>query len=67
MWYPQEAHWLLEQGLQPNERCAARAIGYRQAMEFLHKCKADHKHITASNLVICPPMFSIFNLICQQR
>lgn len=55
-WGWQEAQWLLDQGLLPDERCAARAIGYRQAMDFLHSCKADPTRITAPNLVrICVP------------
>ncbi|EIE19274.1 isopentenyl transferase, partial [Coccomyxa subellipsoidea C-169] len=47
----QEAAWLLDQGLTPDEKCAARAIGYRQAMEFLIRCRADAAHITGDNLV----------------
>lgn len=50
----QEAAWLLDQGLTPDEKCAARAIGYRQAMEFLHLCREDTAHITADNLASHP-------------
>lgn len=34
-----EARWLLETGLLPNSNSATRAIGYRQAMEYLLKCR----------------------------
>ncbi|KAL8129795.1 hypothetical protein V2J09_018950 [Rumex salicifolius] len=34
-----EAKWLLDIGLLPNTNSATRAIGYRQAMEYLLKCK----------------------------
>ncbi|KAJ9551735.1 hypothetical protein OSB04_015780 [Centaurea solstitialis] len=34
-----EARWLLDIGLQPNSNSATRAIGYRQAMEYLLKCE----------------------------
>lgn len=34
-----EARWLLDIGLQPNSNSATRAIGYRQAMEYLLKCR----------------------------
>ncbi|XP_031407076.1 tRNA dimethylallyltransferase 9 [Punica granatum] len=34
-----EAKWLLDTGLQPNSNSATRAIGYRQAMEYLLWCK----------------------------
>ncbi|CAL5221867.1 g4129 [Coccomyxa viridis] len=47
----QEAKWLLDEGLLPDEKCAARAIGYRQAMQFLERCQQDPSHITAANLV----------------
>ncbi|CAL8468281.1 g7821 [Coccomyxa elongata] len=47
----QEAAWLLEEGLVPEDKCAARAIGYRQAMEFLQRCRADPSHISADSLV----------------
>lgn len=36
-----EASWLLELGLLPNFNSATRAIGYRQAMEYLLHCKAQ--------------------------
>ncbi|KAK9915049.1 hypothetical protein WJX75_004116 [Coccomyxa subellipsoidea] len=47
----QEAAWLLDQGLGPDDKCAARAIGYRQAMDFLQLCRADAAHVTSDNLV----------------
>uniref|UniRef100_A0A5B6ZFN3 tRNA dimethylallyltransferase n=1 Tax=Davidia involucrata TaxID=16924 RepID=A0A5B6ZFN3_DAVIN len=34
-----EARWLLDMGLLPNSNSATRAIGYRQAMEYLLKCQ----------------------------
>lgn len=34
-----EAKWLLDLGLEPNSNSATRAIGYRQAMEYLLKCE----------------------------
>ncbi|XP_028077283.1 tRNA dimethylallyltransferase 9 isoform X1 [Camellia sinensis] len=34
-----EARWLLDIGLLPNSNSATRAIGYRQAMEYLLGCK----------------------------
>ncbi|KAF3442436.1 hypothetical protein FNV43_RR16352 [Rhamnella rubrinervis] len=34
-----EARWLLEMGLLPNSNSATRAIGYRQAMEYLLMCR----------------------------
>ncbi|XP_071730121.1 tRNA dimethylallyltransferase 9 [Rutidosis leptorrhynchoides] len=34
-----EARWLLDMGLQPNTNSATRAIGYRQAMEYLLNCE----------------------------
>ncbi|CAH8390082.1 unnamed protein product [Eruca vesicaria subsp. sativa] len=34
-----EARWLLDLGLLPNTSSATRAIGYRQAMEYLSKCR----------------------------
>ncbi|KAL8209728.1 hypothetical protein R6Q57_006460 [Mikania cordata] len=34
-----EAKWLLDMGLQPNSNSATRAIGYRQAMEYLLNCE----------------------------
>ncbi|KAF2287338.1 hypothetical protein GH714_039669 [Hevea brasiliensis] len=34
-----EAKWLLDTGLLPNSNSATRAIGYRQAMEYLLKCR----------------------------
>lgn len=34
-----EARWLLDAGLLPNSNSATRAIGYRQAMEYLLTCR----------------------------
>ncbi|KAL5736477.1 hypothetical protein ACOSP7_030842 [Xanthoceras sorbifolium] len=34
-----EARWLLDAGLLPNSNSATRAIGYRQAMEYLLRCR----------------------------
>ncbi|KAJ9182966.1 hypothetical protein P3X46_006893 [Hevea brasiliensis] len=34
-----EAKWLLDIGLLPNSNSATRAIGYRQAMEYLLRCR----------------------------
>ncbi|XP_056173357.1 tRNA dimethylallyltransferase 9 isoform X2 [Syzygium oleosum] len=34
-----EARWLLDEGLLPNSNSATRAIGYRQAMEYLMWCR----------------------------
>uniref|UniRef100_A0A7N0U5G0 tRNA dimethylallyltransferase n=1 Tax=Kalanchoe fedtschenkoi TaxID=63787 RepID=A0A7N0U5G0_KALFE len=34
-----EAKWLLDVGLSPNSNSATRAIGYRQAMEYLERCR----------------------------
>lgn len=34
-----EAKWLLDIGLSPNSNPATRAIGYRQAMEYLLRCR----------------------------
>ncbi|KAJ7948724.1 tRNA dimethylallyltransferase 9 [Quillaja saponaria] len=34
-----EAQWLLDAGLDPNSNSATRAIGYRQAMEYLLRCR----------------------------
>ncbi|XP_076922798.1 tRNA dimethylallyltransferase 9-like isoform X2 [Bidens hawaiensis] len=36
-----EARWLLDMGLQPNSNSATRAIGYRQAMEYLLHCENE--------------------------
>ncbi|XP_049404345.1 tRNA dimethylallyltransferase 9 isoform X2 [Solanum stenotomum] len=36
-----EAGWLLDVGLLPNSSCATRAIGYRQAMEYLLRCREN--------------------------
>ncbi|XP_052727057.1 tRNA dimethylallyltransferase 9 isoform X2 [Vigna angularis] len=34
-----EAQWLLDTGLHPNSNSATKAIGYRQAMEYLQRCR----------------------------
>ncbi|XVF18719.1 hypothetical protein REPUB_Repub11eG0047100 [Reevesia pubescens] len=34
-----EARWLLDTGLLPNSNSATRALGYRQAMEYLLRCR----------------------------
>lgn len=36
-----EAKWLLDVGLLPNSNPATRAIGYRQAMEYLLRCREN--------------------------
>ncbi|XP_072967734.1 tRNA dimethylallyltransferase 9 [Typha angustifolia] len=36
-----EASWLLDLGLRPNMNSATRAIGYRQAMEYLLRCRQE--------------------------
>jgi len=36
-----EASWLLDMGILPNTTCASRAIGYRQAMEYLFRCRQE--------------------------
>ncbi|KAK8935007.1 tRNA dimethylallyltransferase 9 [Platanthera zijinensis] len=42
-----EASWLLDIGLRPDMNSATRAIGYRQAMEYLLECRNDAGRITA--------------------
>lgn len=36
-----EASWLLDMGILPNTTCASRAIGYRQAMDYLFRCRQE--------------------------
>ncbi|KAJ0102902.1 hypothetical protein Patl1_04795 [Pistacia atlantica] len=36
-----EARWLLDMGLLPNSNSPTRAIGYRQAMEYLLRCRGE--------------------------
>ncbi|CAO2836215.1 unnamed protein product [Amaranthus hypochondriacus] len=36
-----EAKWLLDIGIPPNSNSATRAIGYRQGMEYLLKCREE--------------------------
>lgn len=38
---PQECQMLLDGGILPNSNCGSRAIGYRQGLEFLQRCRAD--------------------------
>ena len=47
----QEAQALLDRGLAADGCCAARAIGYRQALLFLQRCHADVDAATGANLV----------------
>ncbi|KAL2523527.1 tRNA dimethylallyltransferase 9 [Abeliophyllum distichum] len=44
-----EAKWLLDLGLLPNSNSATRAIGYRQAMEYLLKCREQGGQISAQD------------------
>ncbi|XP_010279080.1 PREDICTED: tRNA dimethylallyltransferase 9 isoform X2 [Nelumbo nucifera] len=44
-----EATWLLDTGLLPNSNSATRAIGYRQAMEYLVKCRQQQGHSSAQD------------------
>ncbi|KAG4971754.1 hypothetical protein AAZX31_13G253700 [Glycine max] len=39
-----EAQWLLDTGLHPNSNSATKAIGYRQAMEYLQRCREQGGH-----------------------
>lgn len=48
-----EASWLLDIGLLPNMNSAARAIGYRQAMEYLLGCRREGGRS-------CPDSFASF-------
>lgn len=47
----QEAQALLDRGLAADSCCAARAIGYRQALQLLQRCHVDVGAATAANLV----------------
>uniref|UniRef100_A0A2P2JKX9 tRNA dimethylallyltransferase n=1 Tax=Rhizophora mucronata TaxID=61149 RepID=A0A2P2JKX9_RHIMU len=42
-----EAKWLLDAGLLPNSNSATRAIGYRQAMEYLLRCREQDGRTSA--------------------
>ncbi|KAH9625717.1 hypothetical protein KSS87_007913 [Heliosperma pusillum] len=42
-----EAKWLLDIGLLPNSNSATRAIGYRQGMEYLLRCRERGGHSSA--------------------
>ncbi|XP_020587236.1 tRNA dimethylallyltransferase 9 [Phalaenopsis equestris] len=44
-----EASWLLDIGLRPNLNSATRAIGYRQAMEYLLECRNCRGRSTADS------------------
>ncbi|KAF3788383.1 tRNA dimethylallyltransferase 9 [Nymphaea thermarum] len=44
-----EASWLLDIGLLPNTNSATRAIGYRQAMEYLLSCRQDGGRTSAGD------------------
>jgi len=46
----QEAQALLDAGLPADSCCAARAIGYRQALEFLQRCHAQSDAVSADGL-----------------
>lgn len=41
----------MEQGLKANTNCATKAIGYRQALELLERCRAEGRAPTAELLV----------------
>ena len=48
----QECQLLLEAGVAPSSNCASRAIGYRQALDFLHRCHDDPQaHATEAGVV----------------
>ncbi|KAI4322998.1 hypothetical protein L6164_022642 [Bauhinia variegata] len=42
-----EAQWLLDLGLHPNSNSATKAIGYRQAMEYLLRCRQHEARSSA--------------------
>ena len=46
-----EAAWLLDAGIAPGGNVAARAIGYRQAMEYLAKARAKDIDVSADTLL----------------
>ncbi|CAI9088768.1 OLC1v1023192C2 [Oldenlandia corymbosa var. corymbosa] len=46
-----EASWLLDLGLLPNSNSATRAIGYRQAMEYLLKCREQGGQSSARDFI----------------
>ena len=48
----QEAHWMLDQGIQPDSNCASRGIGYRQALAALHHWRAHPGDLQPSQLVL---------------
>ncbi|KAK9674178.1 hypothetical protein RND81_12G216400 [Saponaria officinalis] len=45
-----EAKWLLDIGLLPNSNSATRAIGYRQGMEYLLRCREQGGESSANEL-----------------
>ncbi len=51
---------MLDRGLPVDSCCAARAIGYRQALDLLQRCHADTSAITAHGLVRWPHEGSSF-------
>jgi len=50
----QEAQGLLDAGLPADSCCAARAIGYRQALDFLQRCHARPDAVSADGLARRP-------------
>lgn len=48
----QEAHWMLDQGIQPDSNCASRGIGYRQALAALQHWRAHPGDLQPSQLVL---------------
>ncbi|KAF8024171.1 hypothetical protein BT93_F1384 [Corymbia citriodora subsp. variegata] len=46
-----EARWLLDEGLLPNSNSATRAIGYRQAMEYLMWCRQHEGRTSARDFL----------------
>ncbi|EFN51365.1 hypothetical protein CHLNCDRAFT_55198 [Chlorella variabilis] len=48
----QECQLLLEAGVAPSSNCASRAIGYRQALDFLRRCHDDPQaHATEAGVI----------------
>ena len=45
---------MLQAGIAADSNCAARGIGYRQALRFLEACQAEPGHLTAEALVCVP-------------
>lgn len=42
-----------QDGMAAGSHCASRAIGYRQSLDYLQRCRADPASISASGLVRC--------------